>query len=285
MAKYASIYQGPARNYGASAGSKRYVAIHDTSNDASAKDEMSYAKRRTDSVSSHYYADGNSVIQALDTDLVAWHAGSSTGNARAIAYEITGVNGWTRAQWLARVAWPLLARQIAKDCREHDIEPRILTVAQMQDGRSTGLVTHDLMRRAWGGTDHTDPGPNFPMDHLLDLVRAELNGATMADVALTPLQNKFLTASKTRLEALATGARTSNIDWDDVEGNVEKNWAVGQLAKIDGLAKEGSVTLSAEQLDDLADRIAAKLAPPSGAAGGTFAGTFVYTAPSEVPTP
>src|SRR5690606_28522872 len=30
-----------------------------------------------------------------------------------------------------------------------------------------GAYDHNQMRLAWGGTDPTDPGPNFPWDHLL----------------------------------------------------------------------------------------------------------------------
>lgn len=177
---YKTVYAGPANNYGTSTIAKRYIAIHNTSNTASAENEAAYARRRTDNISSHYYVDQDSIIQMLDTNWQAWHAGSTTGNQRAIAYEITGVNGWTRAQWLARVDWDLLARQVARDCTTHNIAVQQLTIAQMNDGRSTGIVTHDQMRRAWGGTTHTDPGVNFPMDHLLALVRAQLDGDNVA---------------------------------------------------------------------------------------------------------
>lgn len=178
---YPDIYNGPPRHYGDQVTAKRYVAIHNTSNDASAETEASYAKRREDSVSSHYYVDSNSIVQSLDTKLRAFHAGSAEGNGRAIAYEITGTNGKTRTWWLANVTWLPLARQIAADCRVHGIEPRLLTVADIKAGKLTGLITHDQMRQAWGGTTHTDPGPNFPLEHLLGLVVAEME----ADMALS----------------------------------------------------------------------------------------------------
>jgi N-acetyl-anhydromuramyl-L-alanine amidase AmpD len=174
MALYASIYNGPPRHYGSTRTDKRYIAIHNTSNDATAEGEASYAKRREDSVSSHYYVDNDSIVQSLDTALRAFHAGSSIGNSQAISYEITGTNGKSRQWWLDNVAWPLLARQIRIDCVEHDIVPRLLTVEQIKAGNVTGIITHDQMRLAWGGTTHTDPGANFPLDHLLALVQAEM---------------------------------------------------------------------------------------------------------------
>lgn len=175
-------FDGPPNVYSSAQYDKRYVAIHNTSNDASDADEADYAQRRTDA-SSHYYVDDDSITQSLRTEYGAAHAGSTTGNRHAIAYEITGSNSKSRAWWLANVEWTVLTRQIARDCRKHGIVPQLLTVAQMRDGRTTGIVTHDLMRQAWGGTTHTDPGPNFPLDHLIALVRAELDGGDMTTAA------------------------------------------------------------------------------------------------------
>jgi hypothetical protein len=173
MPIYSSIYSGPPNNYGATVTVKKYIVIHNTSNDASAENEASYAKRRTDSVSSHYYVDNDSIIQSLNTDYRAFHVGSKIGNSAGIAYEITGVNAKTRSWWLENVAWELLAKQIRLDCKAHNITPRLLTVDQIKNGSMTGIMTHNQARLAWGGTDHTDPGPNFPLDHLLKLVTEE----------------------------------------------------------------------------------------------------------------
>jgi N-acetyl-anhydromuramyl-L-alanine amidase AmpD len=178
MTIYQSIYDGPPHSYTDRRTRKRYIAIHNTSNSnlASAKDEAHYAKRRTDRISSHFYADRLQVVQSLDTALCAWHAGSREGNTSAIAYEITGWNSFSRQRWLRDVAWHVLAAQIAQDCQEYDIAPRALTVAELDAGQLTGIITHDHMRRVWGGTTHTDPGSSFPMDHLTALVHAHLGG-------------------------------------------------------------------------------------------------------------
>lgn len=171
---------GPPRSYNATSYAKRYVVIHNTSNNASARGEAGYAMRRTDGTSSHYYQDRIELIQSLPTIYGANHVGSSMGNRYGIAYEITGVNGWSRAQWLANVAWPLISRQIARDMVRHRIPAQLLTVAQMRQGTPGGMVTHDQCRQAWGGTDHTDPGPNFPLDYLLALVQQQLAGPAPA---------------------------------------------------------------------------------------------------------
>src|SRR5687767_970607 len=114
MPIYYEMWAGPGRNVKRSDGvpirrDKWYLTIHNTSNDASARDEASYAQRRTDGVGSHYYCDDVEVLQSNDTDLCVGHVGSTQGNDRGLCYEITGVNGWSREQWLSNVAWGKLA--------------------------------------------------------------------------------------------------------------------------------------------------------------------------------
>lgn len=165
-------YIGPA-NVRAATGSKYGITFHNTSNSrlASAPDEATYAKRRTDA-SAHYYVDKTRIVQSLNTDLGAGHAGSSWPNKHCIAYEITGWNSFSRDRWLSDVAWGLLVRQVRRDCERWNIPMRWLTVDQLRRGER-GFSTHDDCRRAFGGTSHTDPGPNFPKDHLIALLKGE----------------------------------------------------------------------------------------------------------------
>ncbi|MFI6819713.1 N-acetylmuramoyl-L-alanine amidase [Micromonospora sp. NPDC050187] len=157
-------------------GRKFGVAIHNTSNDASAAGEASYATRRTDGVSAHFYVDDREVIQSIDTKHRTGHAGSSQGNDNAVSVEITGTNGKSRQWWLNNVAWDRLAQVLAVVCREYGIEPRRATVAEMKaNPKVRAFYGHDDMRLAWGGTTHTDPGPNFPWDHLLAKVKQAMS--------------------------------------------------------------------------------------------------------------
>lgn len=157
-------------------GKKYGIAIHNTSNDAPAANEASYATRREDGVSAHFYADDEEVIQSLDTNARAGHAGSSNGNQNAIAVEITGVNGWTRTQWLNNVNWNLLGQVLHVVCAEYSIAARRATVQEMKDNpKVRAFYSHNDMRLAWGGTTHDDPGPNFPWDRLFQAVNAGMD--------------------------------------------------------------------------------------------------------------
>jgi N-acetyl-anhydromuramyl-L-alanine amidase AmpD len=174
-------------------GAKYGIAIHNTSNDASARSEAAYATRRTDGVSSHLYCDNVEVIQSLDTDARAGHAGSSAGNENAIAVEITGVNSWTRNDWLADVAWARLGAALAQVVKRYGIAVRRATVAEMRaNPKVRAFYSHDDMRQAWGGTTHTDPGPGFPWDRLFGAVNAALS---LGDIVSTEPDNTFRMAA------------------------------------------------------------------------------------------
>lgn len=279
MSVYASMYYGPPRHYGNTRTDKRYIAIHNTSNDATAEGEASYAKRREDSVSSHYYVDNNSIVQSLDTNLRAFHAGSSIGNSQAISYEITGTNGKSRAWWLDNVAWLLLSRQIAADCREHGIAARVLTVAEIEAGKLTGIITHDQMRQAWGGTTHTDPGPNFPMEHLLGLVVAELNGDVMADspqltttnwrlYGLAQLADTVDNHVNNKTEALPLAQAVKRIDAQTAANGGALSALAAEVAEVKAaIAAVGTVTVTDEQLERVIRRVLGSVDGATPAAG------------------
>jgi N-acetyl-anhydromuramyl-L-alanine amidase AmpD len=157
------------------------IAIHNTSNDATDSGEASYATHRPDGTSAHLYCDADSVTQSLDLSAKAGHAGSVEGNNHAIAVEITGTNSKSRAWWLANVAWDELGRALVWIIRNDPdfagFQVRRASVAEMRaNPKVKAFYSHDDMRQAWGGTTHTDPGPNFPWDRLFQAVNAALNG-------------------------------------------------------------------------------------------------------------
>ncbi|MBU0444430.1 N-acetylmuramoyl-L-alanine amidase [Bacillus amyloliquefaciens] len=68
-----------------------YITIHNTANDASAANEISYMKNNSSSTSFHFAVDDKQVIQGIPTNRNAWHAGdgtNGTGNRKSIGVEI-----------------------------------------------------------------------------------------------------------------------------------------------------------------------------------------------------
>lgn len=75
--------------------SPTYITIHDTGNDAPAKNQHNYLKNNNKSsgtnakASWHFSVDDTEIIQAVATNKKAWHAGHATGNSKSIGIEIS----------------------------------------------------------------------------------------------------------------------------------------------------------------------------------------------------
>lgn len=68
----------------------RFIVVHNTANDASARNEIAYMIGNNDSTSYHYAVDDVEVIQAIPENRTAWHAGDGIGkgNMSGISIEI-----------------------------------------------------------------------------------------------------------------------------------------------------------------------------------------------------
>lgn len=244
------------------------VAIHNTSNNASAQAEANYAQTRTDGVSSHFYVDGTTIIQSLDTASRAGHAGSSTGNENAIAFEIVGFNSNTRQWWLDNVAWDKIGYVIAY-LKEHDVDFAGLiiaraTVSEMRSNpKVRKLYAHDDMRQAWGGTTHTDPGPNFPWDRLYQAINDAYEGGPVGEWT-EPEKDSTL------MRVYGTYTDQDNVQWTKTDGTTatEANKLKLRLNAIDD-----ALAAQATKLDEILAAVQASggggLAPHTHTGGET----------------
>lgn len=243
--------------------------IHNTSNDASDEGEVSYAARRTDGVSSHFYHDRDSVTQSLDTDDKAGHAGSAQGNENALASEFTGSNGMSRAWWLANVDWAETGRVMAY-VLTHDpdfvgFEVRRASVAEMKSNpKVKAFYGHDDARRAWGGTTHTDPGPGFPWDRLFEAVNAALGQeADMGDMCNLGDKNADVQRLQLGLNRLLVAAGTPPGGLLTVDSTYGPATAKQVHALLGGVASGAS--FNAELSLRLEEKLAARVTKPGPA--------------------
>lgn len=133
-------------------------------------------------VSSHYCADADSIVQCVRLGDVAWTVGNRPGNYRGINWELSGFAAQTRAQWLDAFGLAMFVRvapYMRADAARYGIPLQRRTVAELQAFRP-GITSHNDLRLAFGGTTHTDPGPNFPWDYLMNL----LEGTQMAQLLI-----------------------------------------------------------------------------------------------------
>jgi len=67
-----------------------FIVVHNTANDASARNEVAYMIRNNDKVSFHYAIDDKEIVQGIPENRNAWHAGdgNGAGNRKGIGIEI-----------------------------------------------------------------------------------------------------------------------------------------------------------------------------------------------------
>jgi hypothetical protein len=126
-------------------------------------------------VSSHYCVDDDSVIQCVRLADVAWTVGNRPGNYRGINWELAGFARQTRQEWLDEFGRAMFAQMVPivlADAAEYEIPLRRCTIDDLLDKRP-GITCHNDLRIAYGGTTHTDPGPNFPWDYFLALLTGD----------------------------------------------------------------------------------------------------------------
>ena len=123
-------------------------------------------------VSAHYCVDADSVIQCVKETDIAWHARG--GNANSIGVELAGFASQTTRDWEDPYSRAVLARAaslVADVCRRRRIPVRWLVADDLVAGRR-GLTGHVEVSRAFGKSDHWDPGDGFPVEAFVDRVRA-----------------------------------------------------------------------------------------------------------------
>lgn len=89
------------------------IVIHNTANDAPAKNEIAYMLSNNKQVSFHYAVDDTEIVQGIALDRNAWHAGDGNGkgNREGIAIEICySKSGGTRFEKAQKNAAELTAK-------------------------------------------------------------------------------------------------------------------------------------------------------------------------------
>jgi N-acetyl-anhydromuramyl-L-alanine amidase AmpD len=131
-------------------------------------------------VSAHYCVDSDTVIQCVREKDIAWHARG--GNAASIGVELAGFARQTTKDWRDAYSTAVLrsaATLVADVCRRRRIPVRWLVAGDLRAGRR-GITGHVEVSLAYGRSDHWDPGPGFPIERFLALVRSAQAAAARA---------------------------------------------------------------------------------------------------------
>lgn len=157
------------------------LAVHTAEGARRAADLGRYFQNPDVEASSHDGADNGETIRYVDYERAAWTL--LNGNRRSENLELCGFAHWSRDDWFANVgilnecaAW-LAQRSVARN-----IPLRKLSPAEVDAGMS-GVIGHaDWTYSVIGWGNHTDPGPSFPWDYVLDRARALVAGGELPGV-------------------------------------------------------------------------------------------------------
>lgn len=213
--------------------------------------------------SAHAIFDPAGGVAMVPLDHIAWHCGPG-GNGFTRGDEHCGKVAMTREQWLSPAGQAMLdhsARHRAARLHASGGLPRWLTLTQLR-AREPGMCTHNDIRLAFGGTTHSDPGPNFPYDWYLERVRhyyfgeddvtpQELEDAVAAGVA------KF---ARTRQLEGQPSLNESVFASDNLIRQAQTNGnGIGDL-----LTTTNNLVAAAADIKAVVDAVAAAVIPPAG---------------------
>lgn len=250
-----------AWNSGRAAGQPTVIVIHTTEGSEglkSAEDGAAYDQRRTDGTSTHYFCDQDTVVQCVRTTDRA-NAAKASGNKIGIHYELCGKAAQTPDQWHDEASLGTFrnaAKQAARDAKKHGLPVRRLTAAQVRAGEK-GFCAHNDISDAFGESNHTDPGRNYPWAEFLALVNDYMeDGVSQADViaALKSPEGQKLLAQAFNVDNVVTAPGDPKPGTNPDGTPVNTHWApasyLKETLKATGRLEAALKTLSGKDFTD-----------------------------------
>lgn len=214
----------------------RNIFIHTTENSfATPAENVASYQIRSQSGSYHQLVDRSKVLIENTDDWLTWSTGNQ-GNDVGLHLSFVAYSASTREDWLAEErnhgTITRAARQVAAWSNKHNIPLVHIDGSGLLAGRR-GVSTHDAAR-VWGGTDHTDPGKNFPMDVLL--ATAEKLKTNPAQSAPKKEDDMFTNEDRKKLDRIyfeLTHQFESRVDLDAGKKVPFKDTAIGYALEAD----------------------------------------------------
>ncbi len=115
----------------------------------------------------HYVVDADEIVACCDEDISCWHAPPNQGSIGIELCDPQTGDQWGDPDHQKMLA--LAAKLTADIAARHQIPLVWRDASQLRAGNA-GICGHADVSQAWHKTDHTDPGPYFPVDQFMQLV-------------------------------------------------------------------------------------------------------------------
>lgn len=148
----------------------RHVVLHSTEGGTARSVAQFFAS--TAQASTQLVVDDAGCYRCVPDLVKPW--GAPGVNTSGLHTEHCGYAKWTRAEWLIHLSMlRISAQHTARWCWQYGIPRRYVGGLALRLGRK-GITTHADASKAFGTVGgHTDPGPGFPRDLYLDMVKDE----------------------------------------------------------------------------------------------------------------
>ncbi|KQB84944.1 MULTISPECIES: peptidoglycan recognition protein family protein [Corynebacterium] len=193
----------------------------------------------------HIVIDNDGVTYRENDDpFMPWSA-MPTGNRIGYHFSLSGKAAWSREQWLAR---PKQLNSLAKILAAYSTAygiPLILRTADQVRAGKWGVCGHNEISLAFGESDHTDPGREFPYDYVLALAaRHQKQPAQAADTSKGTTMTQLSGESRDALHDAKMNAIWANQAAADnqiqLRGPNKRGWdQLGGRTLVDAVARIG----------------------------------------------
>lgn len=198
------------------------LAVHTSESDTTADDLAIFCQDTSNEASYNLIIDkAGRTARSNDDEFAPW-AAMPTGNDRLFHVCLTGYAEFTADEWMARPdQLDKLAEVLAVYGNFYRFDIEKISAADLRAGRK-GVCGHDDISKAWGETDHWDPGPNFwrdPWTHVRNMAIAGSPDDKETTVSFTNADRQMLRDI-----------------WDQLRGPEGKGWPqLGRTAEGDDL--------------------------------------------------